>query len=217
MDQSFGTGGSPSADVTGSGQTVTLSGSLAPFALTFAVPSITGKTLGSNNNDYLGVNFWTSSGSDFNARTNSLGLQTIGVDFWGIHIKVGTHTTAAVDLYKQPELGPEFARCQRYFELFGQAGAGRVAAATTCDMSFSFSVTKRAAPTIALVNTAVAQITESTVSVRTVTGIAVSYVGSSNGVLLSLTVGGGGMTSPNMVLAYPSLVPSGFLSASSEL
>jgi hypothetical protein len=114
MVQTFGTGGSPSSDVTGTGQTVTLTTSFAPFALTFTVPSITGKTLGTNGNDYINVNFWTSAGSDFNARTNSLGLQTIGVDLWGIHIKVGTHTTAAVDLYKQPELGPELARCQRY-------------------------------------------------------------------------------------------------------
>jgi len=119
MAQTFGTGGSPSADVTGTGQTVTLTGSWAPFAVTFSVPSITGKTLGTNGNDYSNINFWTSAGSDYNARTNSLGLQTIGVDLWGIHIKQGTHTTSAVDLYRQPELGPELARCQRYYERFG--------------------------------------------------------------------------------------------------
>jgi hypothetical protein len=216
--QSFGTGGSPSSIVLGiSPATVTLTGSFAPFAVTMNVPSITGKTLGTNNNDSFGLLFWTSAGSDYNVRSNSLGLQTIGVDLWGIHIKVGTHTTDAVSLYRQPELGPELARCQRYFELFGQAGVGRVASATICDMSFSFSVPKRATPTIAFVNNAVAQITESTVSVRTATSISVQYPGNYNGVLLSLNVSGGGMTSPNMILAYPSLVPNGFLSASSEL
>jgi hypothetical protein len=114
--QSFGTGGSPSALVFIPGQTVTLTSSWAAFALTFSVPSITGKTLGTDNNDYLAIVFWTSAGSDYNDRTNSLGLQTIGVDLWGIHTKLGTHTTAAVDLYKQPELGPELARCQRYYQ-----------------------------------------------------------------------------------------------------
>jgi len=123
MAQTFGTGGSPSADVTGTGQTVTLTGSWAPFAVTFSVPSITGKTLGTNGNDYSNINFWTSAGSDYNARTNSLGLQTIGVDLWGIHIKQGTHTTSAVDLYRQPELGPELARCQRYYQVFVSSGA----------------------------------------------------------------------------------------------
>lgn len=119
LDQDFGTGGSPSAYASGTGQTVTLTGSFAPFALTFAVPSISGKTLGTNGNDLLAVNLWTSAGSNFNASTNSLGLQTIGVDLWGIHIKQGTHTTSAVDLYRQPELGPEYARCLRYYERFG--------------------------------------------------------------------------------------------------
>jgi hypothetical protein len=114
--QNFGTGGSPSSTFLITSQTVTLTSSFAPFAVTIAVPSIAGKTLGTNGNDLLQINFWTSAGSDYNARTNSLGLQTIGVDLWGVHIKVGTHTTAAVDLYKQPELGPELARCQRYYE-----------------------------------------------------------------------------------------------------
>ena len=113
--QDFGSGGSPSSRVFISPQTVTLTGSWAAFALTFAVPSITGKTLGSNNNDYLQLLFWISAGSNWNSRSGSLGLQTIGVDLWGIHIKQGTHTTSAVDLYRQPELGPELARCQRYF------------------------------------------------------------------------------------------------------
>jgi hypothetical protein len=114
--QSFGTGGSPSSNVLVAPQTVTLTSSFAPFAVTIAVPSIAGKTLGTDGNDLLQINFWTSAGSDYNARSNSLGLQTIGVDLWGIHTKLGTHTTAAVDLYKQPELGTELARCQRYFQ-----------------------------------------------------------------------------------------------------
>ncbi len=121
--QDFGTGGSPSSRVFVSPQTVTLTGSWAAFALTFAVPSISGKTLGTNGNDYLQLRFWTSAGSDFNANTNSLGIQTIGVDLWGIHIKQGTHTTSAVDLYRQPELGPELARCQRYCVVYGGSSA----------------------------------------------------------------------------------------------
>ncbi len=124
--QFMGSGGSPSADVSAIGvTTVTLTGSFAPFAVTISVPSISGKTLGTNGNDKLALNFWTSAGSNSNARTNSLGLQTIGVDLWGIHIKQGTHTVAAADLYRQPELGPELARCQRYYqilELYQQGG-----------------------------------------------------------------------------------------------
>jgi hypothetical protein len=153
LDQDFGTGGSPSAYVSGTGQTVTLTGSFAPFALTFAVPSISGKTLGTNGNDLLAVNIWTSAGSTYSARTNSLGIQTIGVDLWGVHIKVGTHTTAATDLYKQPELGPELARCQRYYFKLAGGGvsnvgfsSGAFASTTTLYTMQTFPVTMRAAP-----------------------------------------------------------------------
>jgi hypothetical protein len=119
-EQFFGTGGSPSAGINAiSPTTITLTTSWAPFAAVITVPSITGKTIGTDGNDFLALAFWTSAGSDYNARTNSLGLQTIGVDLWGVHIKVGTHTTAATALYKQPELGPELARCQRYCVVMG--------------------------------------------------------------------------------------------------
>ena len=155
LEQNFGTGGSPSAGVYVPGQTVTLTGSWAPFALTFSVPSISGKTLGSNNNDYLRLTFWTSAGSDYNARTNSLGLQTIGVDLWGIHIKQGTHTTSAVDLYRQPELGPELARCQRYYERFDIAGAasyylgmGMMWATNAGRLVVPYKMQKRAIPSV---------------------------------------------------------------------
>ena len=146
--QGFGTGGSPSDLVFIPGQTVTLTSSWAAFALTFSVPSITGKTLGTNNDDFLGLILWASAGSDYNARTNSLGLQTIGVDFWGIHIKLGTHTTAAVDLYKQPELGPELARCQRYFETSGSGGSQTLAIAASTRMPAYFAVVKRVTPAL---------------------------------------------------------------------
>ena len=147
--QNFGTGGSPSATVAIAPQTVTLTSSFAPFAVTIAVPSISGKTLGTNNNDYFAFGFWTSAGSDFNARTNSLGLQTIGVDLWGIHIKQGTHTTSAVDLYRQPELGPELARCQRYFQVFVSSGAvfaGRASGTTGVIYGVPLAVPMRSNP-----------------------------------------------------------------------
>ena len=46
LNQIFGTGGSPSAYVPTAGQAVTLTTSLARYALTFTLPSVAGKTLG---------------------------------------------------------------------------------------------------------------------------------------------------------------------------
>jgi len=152
IEQNFGTTGSPSSAVRAtSTTTTTLTSSYAPFAIVIDIPSITGKTLGTDNNDYLSLNFWTSAGSNFNARTNSLGLQDIAVDFWGIHVKVGTHTTDAVNLYKQPELGPELVRCQRYYEVGDYSDAAGVSNASitgSVSTTVKFYVTKRAVPTI---------------------------------------------------------------------
>jgi hypothetical protein len=164
--QDFGTGGSPSSRVFVSPQTVTLTGSWAAFALTFAVPSISGKTLGTNGNDYLQLRFWTSAGSDFNANTNSLGLQTIGVDLWGIHIKVGTHTTSAVDLYRQPELGPELVRCQRYYYTSGSAlfeYRTYVSGVTAFYTPICIPVQMRANPTLSTANVAFSNATTAAV------------------------------------------------------
>jgi hypothetical protein len=113
--QNFGTGGSPSAQVYIPGQTIPLTDSFAPFAITMQIPSFTGKSLGSAGNDNLQFTFWTSAGSDYNVRSNSLGLQTIAVDLWGIHIRIGAHTTSAVNLYRAPTAADEFIRCLRYY------------------------------------------------------------------------------------------------------
>ena len=164
--QSFGTGGSPSTDVTAiSPTTVTLTGSWAPFAVVITVPSIIGKTLGTSANDYLGISFWTSAGSNFNVRTNSLGLQTIGVDLWGIHIRVGTWTAADATLYRPRDPGTELALCQRYYEI-GRVAAIAYQAVSGALMSaaINFAVTKRGVPDINNFGAALASVNISSVS-----------------------------------------------------
>ena len=112
--QFFGTGGDVS--VSAGAVTVGLVGTWAPFAAVLTVPSIAGKSLGTVGTDGLQLAFWTSAGSDNNSRSNSLGLQTIGVDLWGVHIRVGTWTAADTALYRPRDPGTELALCQRYFE-----------------------------------------------------------------------------------------------------
>jgi hypothetical protein len=147
-EQNFGTGGSPSATVTGiSPTTVTLTASWAPFAVVMTVPSVTGKTLGSNGNDFLALNFWTSAGTNFNARANSLGLQTIGVDLWGVHVRVGTWTAADAALYRPRDLGTELALCLRYYELLTTGFIGNASGAGALIGNFvTFTVPKRSTP-----------------------------------------------------------------------
>ncbi len=156
-NQYFGTGGSPSATVEVAGQQVALTTSWEPFAAVTTLPSIAGKTIGTAGDDYLTLTFWSSAGSDYDARTASLGVQTIGVDLWGIHIKVGTHTTAAVNLYKQPEPALEFPRCLRYytngtFSDNGGSGHKYMNAGSTVmfSSSISFGAPMRVAPTMTI-------------------------------------------------------------------
>lgn len=142
--QDFGTGGSPSGFAGAGPQTVILTESWQSFAVTLTIPSITGKTLGTNGNDNLWIDFFTSG--------DVLGIQTISVDLWGIHIKRGTHTAAATALYKAPELGPELARCQRYYWR-GLPALGINFASYASGALFSygvpFPVTMRGTPTTA--------------------------------------------------------------------
>lgn len=155
--QNFGIGGSVSAGTTP--VTVTLTGSWVPFAAVFTVPSIVGKTLGTDGTDYLALRIFTSGGSDLNAITNSLGLQTIGVDLWGIHIRRGTWTAAATADYTPRDPGTELALCQRYFEVGSVSDDGGIgtkyglAGASKYNSSHPFRVTKRGGTTIAITGT----------------------------------------------------------------
>jgi hypothetical protein len=145
--QYFGLGGSPSTSVLTAGQTVTLTGSWVPFAVVIDVPSITGKTLGTDGRDYLDINFWTSAGSNFAVSSNSLGPQTIGVDLWGIHIKLGTHTASTTSQYRPRDPGTELALCQRYCST-AVVGAQSTAANIVMTVPWFTKVTMRAAPAI---------------------------------------------------------------------
>ena len=114
LAQNFGTGGSPSTAVNTYAGQVTISTSWARYSVTIAIPSISGKTLGTNNNDYIGLNLWSSAGSDFNSRTGSLGIQNNIFDFWGVQVEAGSVATAF-----QTATGTiqgELAACQRYYQ-----------------------------------------------------------------------------------------------------
>jgi hypothetical protein len=113
IQQNFGTGGSPSATVNTVGSSVTLSTSWARYSVTISVPSISGKTLGTANNDFLGVTFWTSAGSDYNSLTNSLGLQNNTFDIWGVQLEAGAVATPFTTA--TGTLAGELAACQRYY------------------------------------------------------------------------------------------------------
>jgi hypothetical protein len=112
--QYFGNGGSPSADVTaiGGARKVSIGTSWQKVSFTATVPSISGKTLGTDGNDCLVLNIWFDAGSDFNARTDSLGQQSGTFDIAQVQIEPGPVATP----FEQRPIGTELALCQRYYQ-----------------------------------------------------------------------------------------------------
>ena len=113
LNQSFGTGGSPSATVNNYVGQVTLSTSWARYSLTYTVPSISGKTVGTTTPGALFLQMWVSAGSDANARTGSLGIQSNTFDLWGVQVEAGS--TATPFQTATGTIQGELAACQRYY------------------------------------------------------------------------------------------------------
>lgn len=112
FDQAFGTGGSPSAVVVGTGQSVTISTTLTRYSKTFTVPAITGKTLGTGGDDYLALNLWLSAGTDFASRSGTVGVQSSTITIVGVQVEAGAQPTD----YEVRPFQVELALCQRYYE-----------------------------------------------------------------------------------------------------
>ena len=152
MSQNFGSGGSPSSAVDQSFGQVTLSTSWTRYSATVTVPSISGKTIGTTaGTSYISFQPWVSAGSNFNARTGSLGAQNNTFDFWGFQIEAGSVATAFQTA--TGTLAGELAACQRYYyRVTGQSAGqsitnGNNESTTVATAFLPFPVTMRTAPT----------------------------------------------------------------------
>jgi hypothetical protein len=100
LRQNFGTGGSPSSSVDTSLGTFSLTTSWQKFTATVTLPSVSGKTLGSANNDYL-------------ALILSLPINTImSIDIAQVQLEAGSIPTA----FDLKNFITEWLACQRYYE-----------------------------------------------------------------------------------------------------
>ena len=151
--QSFGTGGSPSASVTSIGAVkIPITTSWARYSTTINVPSISGKTLGTDaNTSSIQLSLWVSAGSDFNARTGSLGNQNNTFDIWGVQAEYGSKATP-FQTASGGSIQSELAMCQRYYfrttpTAGTQYGLGYIDTTTTAILSYWLPVAMRIAPT----------------------------------------------------------------------
>ena len=153
LAQNFGTGGSPSAQVTTAPETISLTTSWAKYTVTVALPSLSGKTLGTNDDHKLGVYIWLDAGSDYNARTNSLGNQSGTFEFAQVQLEAGSVATP----FERRSYGEELALCQRYYEACGGSSDEQVAVAYSTSslrgQYSEFTVQKRTSPTMLMQRT----------------------------------------------------------------
>jgi len=145
--QSFGSGGSPSASVFVPGQSITITATPARYSFTFSLPSVAGKTIGTNGNSFTGLNLYFSGATDQNTNTGSVGVQTGFFYLWGVQLEIGSVATPL----EKPDPQVDLANCQRFyqtghFSIMGSSGAGGQFGST-----LGLPVAMRAAPTVALV------------------------------------------------------------------
>jgi hypothetical protein len=163
LAQTFGSGGSSS--VFSAVGAVTISTSWVRYSATYAVPSISGKTIGSSS--FLGVNLWTSAGTTFATRASSIGIQSATIDIWGIQLEAGSVATPFQTA--TGAFASELALCRRYYQNSIRNGTVTVGQASSTSAAFGcfmLDTLMRTTPTIILpaVGTASGQATFLTAS-----------------------------------------------------
>lgn len=139
LRQNFGTGGSPSVSAVAIGlTTISLTTTFQKFTVTVTLPSLSGKTLGASGDDSLQLNFWFDAGSDFNARSNSLGHQSGTFDIAQVQLEAGSVATP----FERRPINIETFLVKRYFH------TGTYTASSVVSSSYSLPTEMRVIPTL---------------------------------------------------------------------
>jgi hypothetical protein len=150
FQQSFGTGGSPSAIVRGIGAVkVSIGTSWQKITVTTTLPSLSGKTIGSNLNDTAQLDIWFEAGSNWNTSTDSLGQQSGTFDIAQVQIEPGP---VATPFEKRPQQ-VELALCQRYFQVISVGTRGYQGAGSFIGSDYNFVVAMRGVPILTSLST----------------------------------------------------------------
>ena len=213
LEQTFGTGGS-TANQIALGQ-VAISTTMTRYSLTTTIPNLIGKTVGPNSRLLLGL--FLSAGSDFNARTGSLGIQSNTFDIWGVQVEAGS--TATPFKRNANSIQGELAACQRYYQRWSQAsafsgigGLGFGLSTTNAETFFFPAVTLRVPPTsIDFANVAASDGTNRTNTTS------VSLTGGNDSRVNVRLVTASGLTQYRPYTAETTSAGNGFIGLSAEL
>ena len=130
--QNFGTGGSPSPPVFHTSPGFTLTPVWTRYTYTVTLTSISGKTLGVNNNDSLSVNISMPTGVLYN------------VDIAQAQVEIGDTATD----FETRSVAEELALCERYYERGRLVWQGMTTNSFLYATGINFRTEKRASPTM---------------------------------------------------------------------
>jgi hypothetical protein len=97
--QYFGTGGSPSPSVQGAVTIINLSTVMTRYSVTFNIPSIAGKVLGTTTHSATVIQFILTQGG-----VSTVGQQSGTVTFWGVQCEIGSAPTALAKTRPEDDL-----------------------------------------------------------------------------------------------------------------
>jgi hypothetical protein len=212
MYQNFGSGGSASVDnLLGA---VTISTSWARYSLTIALPSISGKTIGTSS--ALGLDIAFSAGSNFPSYSG-IGVQNNTFEIWGIQAEYGSKATP-FQLAGGGQPQAETALCQRYYFRAGGNAAYEIlglvwnGSATDCYPVVALPVPMRIIPTSLEFSTLAHQ---NSGGIFSITNLVFSSPSRQQIGMLATTTGGSLVNGVSRLLTNNST--SGYLAFSAEL
>jgi hypothetical protein len=116
--QNFGTGGSPSGQVQAlaTGNSVTIGTTWARYSSVIPMPSVDGKILGTDGNDYTQIPIWLSAGASNNAPAGNIGVQSGTVTIWGVQLEIAQPGQTQPTPLEKPDPRYDLANCQRFYQ-----------------------------------------------------------------------------------------------------
>jgi hypothetical protein len=202
--QEFGTGGSPSSGVYPAATNYTVTTTWQKFTYTQAMSSLTGKTIGTNNNDMMWPAIWCP--------TNAAGTLQLA----NIKLEEGL---IATPFQKRP-IQVDLALCQRYYVKYNGTAATTVFgpvyvyAATAGIAYIATPQPMRSTPTLTISNLAVWNTTGSTVAVTSANTV-IAATGT-NSVQFNIATAGG-LSAGQATMLQSNASNTGTLDLSSEL